>query len=417
MTQADPAVAGSGVGARQGQRLRIALLHPVLGLGGSERLMLNAASELQRRGHTVTLYTLSHDRAEAFPETCDGSLDIRVPKALPATFAAGRLQASRMIGHMMGLARHVACVRPAYDVVLVDLVAHCLPVLRRLSSAKILFYCHFPDALLAPRRSGGIYARYRRSLLRLEQFGIRQAHATAVNSEFTARAFRQTFVDRRIDSPRIVYPGVHELSGTPYPPATGTSPEILCFGRFEPHKNLELAIDAMALLHTRLAPTPHAGTRLVLAGACDPRYPAHVRYQQQLRQRIAARGMDAYVRLHTSPTEMERQELLRASRCLLFTPVAEHFGLVPIEAMMAGRAVVAVAGGGVLETVRHGESGLLCNDDPETVAQALARLVLQPELAADMGRAGAEQARQRWTTRVFGDRLEDVIWGMFEEES
>ena len=51
--------------------------------------------------------------------------------------------------------------------------------------------------------------------------------------------------------------------------------------------------------------------------------------------------------------------LLQKSDVNLYTPVGEHFGIVPLEAMAAGVPVIAMASGGPLETVKNGETGYL----------------------------------------------------------
>ena len=51
--------------------------------------------------------------------------------------------------------------------------------------------------------------------------------------------------------------------------------------------------------------------------------------------------------------------LLQKSNVNLYTPVGEHFGIVPLEAMAAGVPVIAMASGGPLETVKNGETGYL----------------------------------------------------------
>jgi alpha-1,3/alpha-1,6-mannosyltransferase len=45
------------------------------------------------------------------------------------------------------------CLQVKYDVIIADQVAVVVPVLRLLTSAKVLFYCHFPDMLLTQRKS------------------------------------------------------------------------------------------------------------------------------------------------------------------------------------------------------------------------------------------------------------------------
>lgn len=53
-------------------------LHPDLGLGGAERLIVDAAVGLKQRGYDVVVYTGYHDKNHAFPETIDGTLRVRI---------------------------------------------------------------------------------------------------------------------------------------------------------------------------------------------------------------------------------------------------------------------------------------------------------------------------------------------------
>jgi len=48
-----------------------------LGLGGAERLIVDAAVGLRQKGYDVTIYTGYHDPSHAFPETVDGTLKVR----------------------------------------------------------------------------------------------------------------------------------------------------------------------------------------------------------------------------------------------------------------------------------------------------------------------------------------------------
>lgn len=60
-----------------GRPLRVVFVHPDLGIGGAERLVVDAALSLQERGHSVRIYTQHHDPEHAFEET-KGALDVRV---------------------------------------------------------------------------------------------------------------------------------------------------------------------------------------------------------------------------------------------------------------------------------------------------------------------------------------------------
>ncbi len=71
----------------------------------------------------------------------------------------------------------------------------------------------------------------------------------------------------------------------------------------------------------------------------------------------------------------------------------EPLGIVNLEAMACGTAVVASAVGGIPEVVSDGETGLLVPpDDTEALADALNSLLRDPARAAALGRAGRERA-------------------------
>lgn len=88
-----------------------------------------------------------------------------------------------------------------------------------------------------------------------------------------------------------------------------------------------------------------------------------------------------------------------------FPSRTETFGNVLQEAMASGLPVVGVAAGGVRDVVRPGVTGLLADpDDPAAFARALGRLVAEPALRRQLGRAGREAALQAsWS--VVLDRL------------
>ena len=69
-------------------------------------------------------------------------------------------------------------------------ISACIPMLRLLSRAKVLFYCHFPDQLLTKRESTLKYL-YRLPIDWLEEVSTGLAHVVVVNSKFTASVFRK----------------------------------------------------------------------------------------------------------------------------------------------------------------------------------------------------------------------------------
>jgi glycosyltransferase involved in cell wall biosynthesis len=80
-----------------------------------------------------------------------------------------------------------------------------------------------------------------------------------------------------------------------------------------------------------------------------------------------------------------------------------------LEAMAAARPVVGRRVGALPETVVHGVTGLLVDDDrPESVAAALRTLLTHPERAAAMGRAGLERARAFYGPDAHAARVEEI---------
>jgi len=49
--------------------LNIAFVHPDLGIGGAERLVVDSAMALKNSGHQITMYTSHHDKTHCFKET------------------------------------------------------------------------------------------------------------------------------------------------------------------------------------------------------------------------------------------------------------------------------------------------------------------------------------------------------------
>ena len=385
--------------------LRVAFVRPGLGIGGAERLVIDAAVELDARGHEVTLFV--GDRQEAqLDEVKAGRVKVvAVGRKLPA-HVAQRLRAPAAILRASWAARALARARPAPDVVVVDLVPHVIPLVRRLVKAPVACYCHFPDLLLTPRRRG-FYRIYRAPLDRMEERGLLAADRVLVNSRFTASVVQVTFPRLDAASLEIVHPGCDVEPTLPAPWAG--EPLILSVNRFDPGKNLPLAVDALAALRERMPATAFAAVRLVLAGHFDERLVETRALGAELLARAARLGLEKQVTLSRSPSDAERRALLARAACLVYTPLAEHFGIVPLEAMAAARPVIAVNRGGPAETIVNGETGWLAAPTPAGFAEALARVFGDVAAARRMGEAGWRHVRANFSRAAFGARMERAL--------
>lgn len=99
----------------------------------------------------------------------------------------------------------------------------------------------------------------------------------------------------------------------------------------------------------------------------------------------------------------------------LLTSANEGTPVAAIEALAAGRPVVATRAGGTGAVVANGETGYLERiGDTEALAARLALLARDPELRARMGERGAEDVRERFTIGRMADEIEAVYRALLE---
>jgi glycosyltransferase involved in cell wall biosynthesis len=92
----------------------------------------------------------------------------------------------------------------------------------------------------------------------------------------------------------------------------------------------------------------------------------------------------------------------------IYVPVDEDFGMSPVESLAAGKPVIGVAEGGLLETLVDGETGLLL--PPDFTVDHLVRAVehMSTDRAALM-RQACEQSAQRFTRARFLDGMRRLV--------
>jgi len=418
--------------------LRVWLLHPDLGLGGAEKLVVNAALSLQARGHQVKIITAHHDPARCFSETLPGGplgecVQVHGDWLPRAVF--GRFHVVCAILRMLVVATVAAtqCFSGAGpDVFVVDQVAHVVPFLRLFARRPVVFYCHFPDKLLCVDRTSRLKRFYRAPMDWWEEVSTGASDAVIVNSEFTAEIFRSAFTSLSRVALRVLYPcidmaqfdepltaAVREKAQNDFPPGLvahlkrwGEDAVLLVsINRFERKKNLLLAIEALARLPDHLDAAMLAPVHLILAGGYDPRLPENVEYFAELEKAAhnLPEPLSGKVSFLRSFTDTQRVELLRLARCVVYTPDREHFGIVPVEAMYAGCPVVAVASGGPLESIDDAKTGFLVDQTPDAFAAPLAALIQDPRRAKAMGADGRTSAARRFSLETFGKGLDEIL--------
>lgn len=153
-------------------------------------------------------------------------------------------------------------------------------------------------------------------------------------------------------------------------------PTLGVLARLAPQKGHRVLFDAMPRI---VAEIPRVQARIVgheeLSTAAE------------LRAYAAERGVADHVSFEGFRADVPG--LLADLDVFVLPSLWEGFGLVLLEAMAAGRPVVASAVGPIPEIVVEGETGLLVPPgDSDALARAVARLLRDPDLAARLGRSG-----------------------------
>ena len=391
--------------------LRIAFVHPDLGIGGAERLVVDAALALKKAGHLVEIYTAHCDTSHAFEEIQRKEIAVTVwGDWLPAN-VFGKLHLPCAIFRMLWVSFWIwwqAAGEQRPNFIFCDQVSYCVPLLR-LTGAKVLFYIHFPDKLLA-KQGSWLKTCYRYPLDRLEESTTNSADLLVANSRYTAGIVRRHFpsIER---APVILNPTTFLTKpktplGRKLIDASITENEyFVSINRFERKKNVGLAIEAFALL----APKWRRSMHLILAGGFDSLVAENRLVWNELQQLVVDRGLVDCVTLVKNISQELKLELLSNAQALIYTPQNEHFGIVPVEAMVLTCPVVASDSGGPRETVVSGETGFLCEDSAASFSRAMNEFLEDSELSARMGRLGEARVAREFGPAAFSEKLLAIV--------
>jgi glycosyltransferase involved in cell wall biosynthesis len=175
----------------------------------------------------------------------------------------------------------------------------------------------------------------------------------------------------------VIYNGI-DVEAFPRVSRNGGPPRILSVGRLKAPKDFVTFVEALRLL-------PRGAFSAAIAGDGPDR------------ELLVG---DALVELVGERDDVPQH--LRAADVFVLSTRAEGLPISIIEAMAAGVPVVATRVGGVPELVVEGETGLLVPPgDPRALADALRRLIGDPELRLKLGSAGRQRAEELFDLPTF----------------
>ncbi|XP_075442532.1 alpha-1,3/1,6-mannosyltransferase ALG2 [Ascaphus truei] len=391
----------------------VLFVHPDLGIGGAERLVVDAALALRSRGCRVQVWTAHYDPGHCFSETRDSGIPIRCCGDWLPRSVLGRCQALCAYIRIIFLALYIVFLSgEQFDVIFCDQVSACIPFFKLTRNPKkVLFYCHFPDQLLTQRIST-LKIIYRAPIDWLEEKTTGMADCILVNSHFTANIFKNTFSSLAHIQPDVLYPSlnVNNFESAIYEDLSDLVPVgrnlvFLSINRFERKKNIKLALQALCVLHGRLNSQDWGKVHLILAGGYDERVLENVEHYNELKDIAAKHEISGHVTFLRSFSDKQKLSLLHNCICVLYTPSNEHFGIVPIEAMYMYCPVIAVNSGGPLESIVNDVTGFLCDPSPKAFSNAMEQFVKNPSLKTTMGKSGHARVKETFSSEAFSDQI------------
>ncbi|CCJ29173.1 unnamed protein product [Pneumocystis jirovecii] len=404
--------------------MKIAFVHPDLGIGGAERFTVDAAVGLQTLGHDIVIYTSHCSQDHCFDEVKKGIVQVKVRGSGIPTKIFGKFSILCAIFRQLYLSVCMLLEKDIYDVIIMDLLPFSVPLLQK-KCLKLLFYCHFPDKLLA-RRDSFLRKVYRLPFDWIEEWTLLMADRVLVNSCFTASIVRKVFPN--IKDLTVLYPSINIYQeivlDEPLLIRRSYIHLILSINRFERKKDIALAIRSYSRFKGISCSSKCC---LIIAGGYESRIEENVQYHNELVDLcncfslksktfrhpyvfpLDFSGYDVVFLLSISTTL--KNCLLREASILLYTPPYEHFGIVPLEAMLHRTIVLAQNNGGPLETIDDSVTGWLRKPDDDEWAYTLENVLfkLTDDERAAMGERGRQKVINLFSRENMAQTLEGYI--------
>lgn len=369
----------------------ILYLQPTSEIGGSDVSLWHLVGRLDGARYRRLVLLPAHGPLVA--ELTQAGADVRlVPTLKKLTSRRGR---GYLASYLANYPRAVAAVVQIIRAERVDLVhtntLHCWYGFAAASLARRPHVWHVREIVWQSRRLG----RFETALAR------RFSDAIIVPSTAVAEMFRDTAgrlprqlvrIPNGVDL-QAFSPG---LDGGAVRAALGVEPEEVLVGavcRLDPWKGVDTFLEAAALCR------PPRRTRFAVVGGPIEGHEAYLGALEAKARRLGLDGRVFFTGWRFGPRDMP-QVMAALDVCVLPSVRPEPFGRVLLEAMAAGKPVVATDAGGPREICIHGETGwLVPSGDASALAAAVTDLVADPARARAFGLAGRRRVEAEFDVR------------------
>ncbi|MEM0147554.1 MAG: glycosyltransferase [Candidatus Micrarchaeaceae archaeon] len=349
--------------------------------GGAERVILKIAQHYHAK-----IYTAEYNPDTTFPEFKDLDIIVVGSNKLKKILPYGRV----MQGLNYGLSFYNLKLED-YDVI----NAHIAPShWIRNKNEKVLWYCHTPlrdiydlykfRLSLKKWYQKPVYVVGSKIIKKIDQYEVKKIEFIFANS---------VNVKKRI----IKYYGRDDAivlnGGIEYEKYANKGDDKYFFypSRISPNKRQDFALKAFEIFKKQIK-----GYKLILTGAVS-NDKIFKEYYDEIKREANKIGD---VKIFKNVSEKMQIELYSKATAILYPPLNEDYGLVPLEAMASRKPIIAVNEGGPKETIENGKTGFLINNEKE-MAEKMIFIAEHPKIADLIGKKGADRVKEKYSWDKF----------------
>ncbi len=385
------------------KKLKIAIFHlAFIYSGGGEKLVLQEARGLERRGHQVTIFTPVLNRKKCFPDVINqfkiNTFLPKLPLSIPQREALQVLMACLLVPVFAHRFRKFNIILAANQPSL-----WLAWVIKKLYGVPYVAYLAQPTRFLHPRKidqETGLFFTGRRGLLPatfvmnilkplgnwVDKVSIKGANLVFANGKHAKRILERTYKIKAIYCPAGAYPVKKlktrnsKLKGVLYIGSKKVKkPYILITNRHFPQKRFEYAIMALPAVLKE-----YPDLSLVITGK-------ETDYTQGLKILVKQLSLEKKVVFLGLVKENDLDKLYSQAAVYVYTAPEEDFGMGVVEAMACATPVVAWDAAGPSKIIKNGKTGLLAKPYVTTdFVDKIQKVLAEKKYARRIGTAARE---------------------------
>jgi len=254
-----------------------------------------------------------------------------------------------------------------------------------------LLYCHTPVRMfyqaydffksIAPWWSKPFFAIWVKIHRRLLEKQLKHVQRVVANSENCKRRVKKYYKKESV----VVNPPIIQYKFRKF------GDFWLSVNRIYPHKRIELQLETFRRLPNE---------KLIIVGGVTKGDHSEA-YQKKI-----MKNKPENVTLLDELSEAKLEKLYGECKGFIATAENEDFGMSLLEAMSAGKAVVAVDKGGYKETMVNGKTGFLVKSEVDEIVKAIKKISLNPTKF----RKTCEKRAEKYSTKIFVEKMRKIVY-------